>query len=139
MPACATPCSTPSPCRIYCGRSHPLYGETFQNPDDLAGHGVILTGGDEPDVISRYRLEHGLGRVIAGQSEFMDEAKRLTMLGVGVCFLPEPFAAREVEAGDLWPLFPDSESFTSDIFVISPPVEQTQLPARMFEKVIQQT
>ena len=98
---------------------------------------MILTGGDEPDVISRYRLEHGLGRVIAGQSEYLDEAKRLTVNGVGLCFLPEPFAAKEVEAGQLWPLLPDSESFTSDIYVISLPVEQMQLPARMFERVLE--
>lgn len=124
------------PVRIYCGRNHPLYGRMLESPEQAAAYGIILTGGDEPDVISRYRLEHGLGRVVAGQSEFMDEAKRLTLLGVGICFLPEPFAAREVEAGDLWPLFPDSESFTSDIFLISPPVEQAQLPARMFERVI---
>ena len=127
----------PESVRIYCGRKHPLHGETFSTPDELSGYGVILTGGDEPDVISRYRLEHGLGRVIAGQSEYLDEAKRLTVNGVGLCFLPEPFAAKEVEAGQLWPLLPDSESFTSDIYVISLPVEQMQLPARMFERVLE--
>jgi len=123
--------------RIYCGRTHPLHGRTFSSPDELADQGVILTGGDEPDVISRYRLEHGLGRVIAGQSEYLDEAKRLTILGVGLCFLPEPFAAKEVESGDLWPLLRDSESFTSDIYVISLPLEQIQLPTRMFESVLE--
>lgn len=123
--------------RIYCGRNHPLNGRTFASPEELSDQGVILTGGDEPDVISRYRLEHGLGRVTAGQSEYLDEAKRLAVQGVGICFLPEPFAAKEVAAGDLWPLLPESESFTSDIHVISLPIEQIQLPARMFETVLE--
>ncbi len=122
--------------RIYCGRTHPLYGKTLSTPDELADQGTVLTGGDEPDVIRRYRVEHGLGRVVAGQSEYLDEAKRLTIQGVGLCFLPEPFAAKEVEAGELWPLLPDSESFTSDIYFISLPPEQIQLPARMFETVL---
>jgi len=127
------------PVRIYCGRTHPLFGHTFTSPDELGEHGVILTGGDEPDVIRRYRLEHGLGRVIAGQSEYLDEAKRLAIQGVGLCFLPEPFAKKDVEAGNLWPLLPGSESFTSDIYVISLPVEQIQLPARMFETILLST
>jgi LysR family transcriptional regulator, transcriptional activator for bauABCD operon len=124
------------PIRIYCGRTHPLFGQTFTSPDELGEHGIILTGGDEPDVIRRYRLEHGLGRVIAGESGYLDEAKRLAIQGVGLCFLPEPLAKSDVEVGNLWPLLPDSEGFTSDIYAISLPVEQMQLPARMFENVL---
>ena len=67
------------PIRLYCGRVHPLHGRKFTRPEDLAAEGLILTGGDEPDVISRYRLQHGLGRVVSGQPAHLDEAKRLTL------------------------------------------------------------
>lgn len=127
------------PVRLYCGRSNPLYGRTLVNPSEAAGQGVILTGGDEPDVIRRYRLEHGLGRVIAGQSEYLDEVKRLAIHSGGICFLPEPFVVDAVTSGALWPLLPDSESFTSDIYVISLPLDEMQLPARMFESVLAST
>lgn len=125
------------PVRLYCGRLSPLNGKTFSNPAELSGEGLILTGGDEPDVIRRYRLEHGLGSIIAGQSEYLDEARRLTILGVGICFLPEPMVVRDVKSGDLWPLLPDSESFTSDIYAITLPLEEMQLPGRLFDAALQ--
>lgn len=125
------------PVRLYCGRPHPLYGKKISRPGDLADEGLILTGGDEPDVISRYRLQYGLGRVVAGQSEHLDEAKRLTLQGVGICFLPEPFVQAEAAEGLLWPLLPKSQSFTSDIYVISLPLERVQLPTRLFHDVLE--
>lgn len=99
--------------------------------------GVILTGGDEPDVISKYRLEHGLGRIIAGQSDFLDEAKRLTVQSVGICFLPEPFVQQELKRGELWSLLSESQLFASDIYLISMPGNLAQLPARLFLSVVQ--
>lgn len=125
------------PVRLYCGKPHPLHGRKFARPEDLADEGLILTGGDEPDVISRYRLQHGLGRVVAGQSEHLDEAKRLTIQGVGLCFLPEPFVRAEVADDLLWPLLPKTQSFTSDIYVISLPLERVQLPTRMFQDILE--
>jgi len=125
------------PVRLYCGALHPLHGKRFSRPEELADVGLILTGGDEPDVISRYRLQHGLGRVVAGQSEHLDEAKRLTIQGVGICFLPEPFVCAEVADKLLWPLLPKTQSFTSDIYAISLPFERVQLPTRLFHDVLQ--
>ncbi len=125
------------PVRLYCGKPHPLHGQKFSRPEELAEAGLILTGGDEPDVISRYRLQHGLGRIVAGQSEHLDEAKRLTIQGVGLCFLPEPFVQAEVASGSLWPLLPKAQSFTSDIYIISLPLERLQLPTRLFQDVLQ--
>lgn len=127
------------PIRLYCGRSHPCFDRTISNPEDIAHEGLIMTGGDEPDVISRYRLQFGLGKVVAGQSEHLDEAKRLTLLGVGLCFLPETLAQPEVAAGLLRPVLPESERFTSDIYVISLPTDRMQLPARLFQEVLQQS
>jgi DNA-binding transcriptional LysR family regulator len=125
--------------RLYCGRPHPLNGRRFTKPEELADQGIILTGGDEPDVISRYRLQNGLGRVVSGQSAHLDEAKRLTLLGIGICFLPEPFVRVEASKGLLWPLLPKAQSFASDIYVVSLPLERVQLPTRLFCNVLEQS
>jgi hypothetical protein len=38
----------------------------------------------------------------------------------------------------LWPVLPESERFTSDIYVISLPNDRLQLPSRLFQEVLQQ-
>ncbi len=107
--------------RPYCGRSHPLYGKTVLRPAELAGYSFILTGADEPDQQTRFRQRYGLGRHVAGLSEHLEEARRLTVLGVGVCFLPVSFAARDVDDGKLHPVLQAGGDPKSDIFVISNP------------------
>ncbi len=105
----------------YCGRTHPLHGKSFDDPASLAAQAFVLTGADEPDLLTAYRTRHGLGLKVAGLSEHLDEAKRLTMLGVGICFLPQAFAAPDVAAGRLWPLLKDAEQPSMPIFVITNP------------------
>src|SRR4029079_7189659 len=83
---------------VYCGPAHPLYGKTIDHPSELAAQAFVLTGADEPDVLTAYRTRHGLGLEVAGLSEHLDEAKRLTILGIGICFLPQNFAAPDVAA-----------------------------------------
>jgi DNA-binding transcriptional LysR family regulator len=53
----------------YCGQTHPLYGKTFDHPSKLAAQAFVLTGADEPDVLTAYRTRHGLGLEVAGLSE----------------------------------------------------------------------
>ena len=72
----------------YCGQAHPLYGKTFDRPSALAGEAFVLTGADEPDILTAYRTRHGLGPQVAGLSEHLDEAKRLTILGRRHLFPP---------------------------------------------------
>ena len=105
----------------YCGRSHPLWGKTFDDPASLSKYAFVLTGADEPDLLTAYRAQHGLGLEVAGLSAQLDEAKRLTMLGIGVCFLPKEFAAPDVAAKKLWALLPDRELPAMPIFVITNP------------------
>lgn len=107
--------------RPYCGRSHPLYGETAADPARLGEYPLILTGADEPDQLTRYRQRHGLGNHVAGLSEHLEEARRLTVLGVGLCWLPESFAARDVSDRLLHPVLEPGEDPSSDIFVITNP------------------
>ena len=115
--------------RPYCGRGHHLYGRLFQTPDELADESFILTGADEPDELTQFRLRHRLGRHVAGLSEHLEEARRLTMLGMGICFLPQEFAAPDVVEGRLHPLLPAFEDCTNQIYVITNP-NTPAFPAR---------
>ncbi len=111
----------------YCGRGHHLYGKTFDRPSALEGEAFVLTGADEPDILTDYRTRHGLGLKVAGLSEHLDEAKRLTSLGIGICFLPEAFAAPDVDAGRLWPLLESAEQPCMPVFVITNPRAPSKL------------
>ena len=116
---------------VYCGKSHRLNGKRFDGPSALAGEAFVLTGADEPDVLTAYRTRHCLGLNVAGLSEHLDEAKRLTILGVGVCFLPEPFAGPDVEIGRLWPLLGPAERPSTPVFVITNPRAPNKLARQL--------
>lgn len=105
----------------YCGRQHPLYGRMLSDPRELAGVGLIYTGADEPEQLTRFRLKYGIGRRIAGLAERLEEARRLTALGVGVCFLPQGYVVDDVEAGILHPVLQLEAPPASEICVISSP------------------
>lgn len=107
--------------RPYCGRSHPLYGMTLDRPEELSEYSFILTGADEPDSQIRFRQRYGVGAHIAGLSEHLEEARRLAVLGVGLCFLPVSFATNDVNEGNLHSVLAAGEEPISDIFVISNP------------------
>jgi DNA-binding transcriptional LysR family regulator len=107
--------------RPYCGRSHRLFGKLVDGPPELAGEGLILTGADEPDELMRFRTRHAIGREVAGLSEHLEEAKRLALLGVGICFLPESLVAREVAEGKLHAVMARGNDPSSNIYTISNP------------------
>lgn len=107
--------------QAYCGRSHPLFGRTFMNPRDLSPYGLIHTGIDEPAELMAYRSKFGIGRTIAGLAERIEEARRLALLSVGVCFLPEAFTRSDVIAGRLHPLLETENVPSSEIYLISNP------------------
>ena len=105
----------------YCGRRHRLFGARKVRPVQLAEESFVLTGSDEPDQLSDFRLRHGIGRHVAGVSPHLEEAKRLATLGVGLCFLPEGYAEPEVASGRLWPVLSPVGAPRMDIFVITNP------------------
>jgi len=107
--------------RPYCGRDHPLYKRTLTAPRELAHQGIILTGADEPEELTRYRMRYNIGHYVAGLSEHLEEARRLAVLGVGICFLPEAFVSEDVAQGRLHPVMPRGNDPSSEIFVISNP------------------
>ncbi len=107
--------------RSYVGRSHALFGKSFVDPAALAGEAFILTGADEPDLLTAFRVRHGLGRLVAGFSEHLDEAKTANHFGRRNLFLPEGFAEPDVRAGLLWPLIDKGEHPSMPVFIITNP------------------
>jgi DNA-binding transcriptional LysR family regulator len=107
--------------RPYCGRNFHLYGQKIQDPGALSTEPFTLTGADEPDELTDFRLKYGLGQKVAGISQHLEEARRLAILGVGICFFPEGYAEPDVAAGRLWPLLGKRNAPSMDIFIISNP------------------
>ncbi|CDX62515.1 putative Transcriptional regulator [Mesorhizobium plurifarium] len=118
--------------RPYCGRPHRLFGKSIADPEDLANEAFVLTGADEGDELTQFRLEHGFGRNIAGMSDHLEEAKRLAILGVGLCFLPEGYAQTDVEAGRLWPLIAGGDVPRNDIFIVTDPQSPEHIARDLF-------
>jgi len=118
--------------RPYCGRSHPLFGRRVRNPAALADQPVVLTGADEPDDLTKYRLRHGIGRHVAGLSEHLEEAKRLTLAGLGICFLPEEFARVEVREKRLWPLTAGRQGPVMALHLITNPGARPHMACQLF-------
>ncbi len=107
--------------RPYCGRGHPSFGKTYKKPKEIADQNFILTGADEPDELTRFRLQFGLGKHRTGISDHLEEAKRLAIMGVGICFLPEKYAQRDVDRGRLWPVLDAAFGPKMDLYLITNP------------------
>lgn len=105
--------------RPFCGRSHPLFGQTVSSPRELAGYEFILTGADEPLELMKFRKKWGLGAQVAGLSEHLEEARRLAELGFGLCFLPTEFARLSEKEGRLHRVLDDADAPVSDIYLIT--------------------
>jgi DNA-binding transcriptional LysR family regulator len=125
--------------RPYCGRGHPLFGRTFADPSELRNYAFVLTGADEPDELTAYRITHGLGTHIAGLSDSPEEAMRLAKLGLGICFLPEGLAADAVTQGQLTPLLSFDSAPQLSVFVITNPAAHRHLARDNLEQEILST
>lgn len=117
---------------VYCGKRHHLYGKTFDAVEKLAHEPIILTGADEPDSLTYYRLRHGLGKRVIATTPNLEEAKRLAILGLGLCLLPNRMAAADVRKGLLWPLTPQALGSHCNIFAITNRHAPRKLVADLF-------
>jgi DNA-binding transcriptional LysR family regulator len=116
----------------YCGKRHPLFGSTINVVGDLAQEPLILTGADEPDSLTYYRLRHGLGKRVAATTPNLEEAKRLAILGFGICLLPNRMAAADVKKGLLWPLTSKAHGSVCDVYAITNRHAQRRLVVDLF-------
>lgn len=106
--------------RIYCGAEHSLFGKTPALAS-LAEEAFVLTGADEPNSLTSFRLQHRLGEKVTARTPSLGEARRLTIAGLGLCILPEALAGDDVKEGVLWPLSERLDAMSCDIFLISNP------------------
>jgi DNA-binding transcriptional LysR family regulator len=118
--------------RVYCARDHPLFGKSISRFKDLSKHKFVLTGNDEPEKLTKFRLKNHLGHHIGGISSSLEEAKRLTLSGAGICFLPEGFTVGEVKNDLLWPVTEVIDELTLKIFLIAHPTIPVRLAVQYF-------
>lgn len=104
---------------MYCGKRHHLFGKTLEHVGELAQEPLILTGADEPDSLTYYRIRNGLGKRVAATTPNLEEAKRLAILGFGICLLPDRMVAADVKNGLLWPLTSKSLGSGCDVYAIT--------------------
>lgn len=105
--------------QLYCGTSHPLFGQGPFSPNELAAQGFIHTGEDEPAALEAFRQRFGLGQRRAGFAEDLHEVRWLIELGVGVGFLPTVVAASRAARETLWPLLAPDLLPSYDVFLIT--------------------
>lgn len=107
--------------QAFCGPGFHLFGKTVDDFTDCAEEPFLLGGVDEPDALKQYRSRTGIGRRVAGRSDNIAELRRLAILGLGICFLPDRCAEPDVRLGRLWPLTPDCRDWGIDIHLITNP------------------
>ncbi len=117
--------------QLYCGRSHPLYGQLIRDPSSLSQEQFVLTHGDEPEELERFRQRYGLGRNTCGHAEDLHEASRLISLGIGVGFLPT-VVAKPNEVDRLWPLLSPPVLPSYFIYLVAPPPVRVSTPTQLF-------
>jgi DNA-binding transcriptional LysR family regulator len=117
--------------QLYCGRAHPLYGQIIREPSVLFQEKFILTHGDEPDELQRFRERYGLGGNASGHAEDLHEASRLILLGIGIGFLPT-VVGKPNGIERLWPLLPLAMLPNYFIHLVSHPPERVSITTQLF-------
>lgn len=105
--------------QLYCSDRHPLFGHAPFLPNELAGERFIDTGDDEPAELTAFRRRHGLGALVGGEAQDLNEVRWLIGLGVGIGFLPTVVAASLPQAQALWPLLPAERLPSYPVHVIT--------------------
>jgi DNA-binding transcriptional LysR family regulator len=117
--------------QLYCGRSHPLFGEVIRNPAVLDQEKFILTHADEPDELQQFRGRYGLGGHTSGHAEDLHEALRLILLGIGIGFLPT-IVGKPIGSDRLWPLLTAPMLPNYFIYLVSHPPERVSITTQLF-------
>lgn len=95
---------------IFCGRAHPLFGQTNIEKSALAGQSSVSFVTDQMNdalrPVTLMRAELGLSDHLVGSSPNLEEVKRMICSGLGIGPLPVHVARRDVESGLLWRLPP---------------------------------
>jgi DNA-binding transcriptional LysR family regulator len=117
--------------QLYCGRYHPLFRQVIRDPASLSQEQFVLTHGDEPEDLERFRQRYGLGRNTCGHAEDLHEAARLIQNGIGIGFLPT-VAAKPIGTDRLWPLLSPPTLPSYFIYLVAPPPTRVSTPTQLF-------
>jgi DNA-binding transcriptional LysR family regulator len=115
-----------------CGAGHPLAGKRFTDPDALADTAFILPEGDEAEPVRAYRVAHGWGRSLAGQSLDLNEVRRMVIAGLGIALLPYEFLAADIEAGRISLLMEPSPEVQDDVYIVTNPASPRRIAVEKF-------
>ena len=126
---------------LFCGPTHKLYQSTIADPMTLSAEDFILTGRDEAEEVTSFRLRYGIGNKVKAISEDLSEVKRLIQAGLGIGFLPLGNAVSPADQPPLWPLFPDSVDLPCyNLWLVSPkPHKRSPAAERFIATVARQT
>lgn len=122
--------------QLYCGRSHPLFGQPLCHPRDLVDQQFVMTGEDEPEELEHFRRRFGLGRRVGGSADTLHEVKRLIHLGIGIGFLPTVVAQAPGDPDDLWPLLPGELLPSYQVYLITRTHDVLEAPVRSLLEMI---
>lgn len=96
--------------RLYCGRSHHLYGRSNLDVAELRKEDFVSFTSDQLDgalsPVAVFRAREGFAGRIVGSSANLEEVRRMIVCGLGIGPLPEHIAQRDVDDGELWELPP---------------------------------
>ncbi len=126
---------------FYCGPPHPLFGRKNLQMEDLRDHVAVSFGTDDmADAlrpVALLREQYGFGQQIVGQSQHLEEVKRMIMCGLGIGPLPIHVVERDIRNGLLWRLPPYKDPPAIDIYLVSNPRKRYNQAETGFIKALQ--
>jgi len=123
---------------LYCGRSHPLFGQANLKPEALIKQDFITYPSDQIggvlSPLAMYREKHTFEGRVRATSTNLEEICRMTELGLGVGLLPMHIAHRREREGLLWRLPPYRGIGPIDIHLIwNPATDYSQAEAALID------
>ena len=110
---------------FFCGPSHPLYGREGLTLKDMREYERVTFStdnlGDVLHPVAALRAQAQLSDKLAGDSNNLEEVRRMIMAGLGIGPLPIHVIERDIKNGRLWQLPPYKDTPIVDIFLISHP------------------
>ncbi|MGD2129143.1 MAG: LysR family transcriptional regulator [Lysobacterales bacterium] len=110
---------------LFCGRDHPLFGETALTVKDLRDEKFVSFQTDRIDdalwAVALMRNQNEMTGPIVGVSPSLHEVRRMIISGIGIGPLPIHAVEADVRQGLLWRLPPYSEAPSVSIYFLTNP------------------
>lgn len=121
---------------LFCGPSHPLFGQSRITPDQLAGQPAVSfqTEAENGPLfhVRQLREQANLHAEPRAVSANLLEVRRMIIAGIGIGALPVHVAREDVEAGLLWPVLPKQHLKETDICMVTNPKRSLDRAEDMF-------